>query len=286
MEIIASISEMQQTSEKIRTTGKSVGFVPTMGCLHAGHMSLVEKSVAICDFTVVSIFINPAQFGENEDLDTYPVDLEKDKRQLESAGVDALFLPTRKTMYPAGFRSFINVEGITDHLCGKSRPGFFRGVATVVLKLLNIVRPHKAFFGEKDWQQLAVVETLVRDFNLDVSIERLPILREANGLAMSSRNLYLTEEEIPSALSLSKALDLAKGKVQNGERSASRIRKEIRSFIEKRKGAEIDYISVCDPENFVEQEEINSTSLIALAVRVGKTRLIDNCLVRRAACKE
>ena len=286
MEIIASIAEMQQTSEKIRTAGKSIGFVPTMGCLHKGHMSLVEKSVATCDFTVVSIFINPAQFGENEDLDTYPVDLEKDKRQLESAGVDALFLPTRKAMYPKGYRSFVNVEGITDHLCGKSRPGFFRGVATVVLKLLNIVRPHKAFFGEKDWQQLAVVETMVRDFNLDVAIERLPILREANGLAMSSRNLYLTETEMPSALSLSQALDLAKNKVQNGERSASRIREEIRGFIGKQKGAEIDYVSVCDPENFVEQEEINTTSLIALAARVGKTRLIDNCLVRRAACKE
>lgn len=286
MKIIASIPEMQQTSEKIRAAGKSVGLVPTMGCLHKGHLSLVEKSVAKCDFTVASIFINPTQFGENEDLDTYPVDLENDKRQLESAGVDALFLPTRLAMYPAGYRSFVNVEGITDHLCGKSRPGFFRGVATVVLKLFNIVKPHKAFFGEKDWQQLAVVEALARDFNLDVAIERLPILREANGLAMSSRNLYLTEAEIPSALCLSQALDLARQKVQNGENSADRIREEIRGFISKQNGAEIDYISVCDPENFVEQEKINTTSLIALAVRVGKTRLIDNCLVRRAVCKE
>jgi len=286
MEIISSLSDMKKKSDEVRSSKKTLGFVPTMGCLHRGHMSLVEASVAACDFTVASIFLNPAQFGQNEDLDTYPGDLEKDKQLLESAAVDALFLPTRESMYPHGYKSFVTVEEITGRLCGKSRPGFFRGVATVVLKLFNIVRPHRAFFGEKDWQQLTVVETMVRDFNLDISIERLPIVREPSGLAMSSRNLYLSEEEVSPALSLSRALNMAKDRVQKGECSTGNIRREIRDLIENEKGIQIDYISICDPENFMEQEEISKTSLIALAVRVGRTRLIDNCIVRRAECRE
>jgi len=286
MEIIESIAGMKQWSDEIRISRKTIGFVPTMGCLHEGHMSLVRESVSTCDATVVSIFINPAQFGENEDLDQYPVNLEQDRQQLESAGVDVLFLPFRKAMYPTNYKTFVAIEQITDHLCGKSRPGFFRGVATVVLKLFNIVRPHFAFFGNKDWQQATVIETLVRDLNLDIAIKRLPIIRESQGLAKSSRNLYLSKEEIPPALSLSRALETARQRVLNGESSARKIRQEIRDQIEKYDATEIDYISVCDPESFIEQEEINEKSLIALAIRIGKTRLIDNCIVGRVQCNE
>ena len=285
MEIIETIPEMKQWSDRAREAGKTIGLVPTMGGLHAGHMSLVRKSVATCDVTVASIFINPAQFGKNEDLDTYPRDLEGDKRQLESAGVDVLFLPSREAMYPEGYKTFVTVAGITDHLCGKSRPGFFRGVATIVLKLFNIVRPHTGFFGDKDWQQATVVETLLRDLNIDAAIERLPILREADGLAKSSRNLYLSKDEMAPALCLSRALLKARQRVQNGQFSAEIIRREIRQTIEKNKAAKIDYISVCDPESFIEQDEIKDKSLIALAVHIGKTRLIDNCIVRREKCR-
>ena len=286
MEIIESIPEMKQWSNRARESHKIIGLVPTMGSLHEGHMSLVRKSVSTCDVTVASIFINPAQFGENEDLDTYPRDLEGDRRQLESAGVDVVFLPSRKDMYPEGYKTFVSVKGITDHLCGKSRPDFFRGIATVVLKLFNIVRPHTAFFGDKDWQQATVVETLLRDLNIDAVIERLPIVRESGGLAKSSRNLYLSQEEIAPALSLSRALERARQRVQNGEFSADIIRQEIRQMIEKNQQAKIDYISVCDPESFIEHDEIKDKSLIALAVHIGKTRLTDNCMVRRAKCRE
>jgi pantoate--beta-alanine ligase len=276
---------MQQWSDRIRKSHKTIGLVPTMGSLHEGHMSLVQQSVATCDFTVVSIFINPTQFGENEDLDSYPQDLEGDRRQLESAGVDVLFLPSQREMYPKGYKTFVSVEGITGHLCGKSRPRLFQGVATVVLKLFNIVRPHTGFFGDKDWQQATVVETLLRDLNVDATIERLPIVRESGGLAKSSRNLYLSNGEKAPALSLSHALERAKQRVQNGESSAEKIRQEIRQEIEKNKEAKVDYISVCDPESFIEHDEIKDQSLIALAVHIGKTRLIDNCIVRRVKCR-
>jgi pantoate--beta-alanine ligase len=286
VEIIETIPEMRQWSERARESRQTIGLVPTMGGLHAGHMSLMQKSVSTCDVTVASIFVNPAQFGKNEDLDTYPRNLESDRGQLESAGVDALFLPSRQEMYPEGYKTFVTVEGITDHLCGKSRPGFFRGIATVVVKLFNIVRPHTGFFGDKDWQQATVVETLLRDLNIDAVIERLPISREADGLAKSSRNLYLSKDEMTPALSLSKALELARHRVQNGQFQAEMIRLEIRQTIEKNKAAKIDYISICDPESFIEQDEITDKSLIALAVNIGKTRLIDNCIVRREKCRE
>lgn len=286
MEIIESIARMKQWSERVRDSHKTIGFVPTMGGLHEGHMSLVRESLATCGTTVVSIFVNPTQFGAHEDLDTYPSDLEGDKRQLESAGVDVLFLPSRNEMYPKGYKTFVAVEEITDHLCGESRPQFFRGVATVVLKLFNIVRPHIGFFGEKDWQQVTVVETMLRDLNIDATIRRMPIVRESEGLAKSSRNLYLSNEEKTPALSLSQALDAAKQEIENGESSADKIRAGIRHQIEKHEETEIDYISVCDPESFVEQDEIKEKSLIALAVRIGKTRLIDNCIVRRVECSE
>lgn len=286
MQIIETIPEMKQWSDRIRESHKTIGFVPTMGSLHAGHMSLVQKSLSTCGVTVVSIFVNPTQFGENEDLDQYPKDFEGDRRQLESAGVDVLFLPSQADMYPEGYKTFVSVDDITLHLCGKSRPGFFRGVATVVIKLFNIVRPHTGFFGDKDWQQATVVETLLRDLNIDATIERLPTLREGDGLAKSSRNLYLSKNERTPALSLSRALSLARQQVHNGQFSAEIIRREIRHMIEENKEARVDYISICDPESFIEQEEIKDKSLIALAVHIGKTRLIDNCIVRREKCRE
>lgn len=281
MEIINTIEDMKQLSRIIRAGGKTIGLAPTMGCLHEGHLSLVRKSLTTCDFTVVSIFINPAQFGENEDLDTYPKDFEGDLRKLEQLGVQAVFLPSREELYPPDYKTYVHVEEITIHLCGKTRPAYFRGMGTIVLKLFMIVQPHTAFFGQKDWQQLVVVETMVRDLNLDVSIVSLPIVRETDGLAMSSRNLYLSQEDRKSALALSRALETAKTLVQKGESSGDKIRSEMRSIITQHPHTNIDYASVYDPQNFVEQDTINGRVLIALAVRVGTTRLIDNCIVEK-----
>ena len=281
MKIIYSIDEMRDQSRQAKDEGKVLGFVPTMGCLHEGHISLVQRSLAACDFTIVSIFINPTQFGENEDLETYPADLPGDRRNLEALGVDVLFLPSHRQIYPDGYKTFVSVEDITTRLCGKSRPGFFRGVATVVLKLFNIVQPDIAFFGEKDRQQLQVIQTMVRDLNLQVSVAGLPIVREPDGLAMSSRNVYLSPEQRPSALALHKALKTAAGLVKNGETSANKIKETMRRIIGREKHAEIDYISVCDTQTFADKESIDSRALIALAVRVGKARLIDNCIVER-----
>ncbi|KMP11936.1 pantoate--beta-alanine ligase [Candidatus Nitromaritima sp. SCGC AAA799-C22] len=281
MKTIASIEEMKKWTRRAREDGKEVGLVPTMGCLHEGHLSLVRSSVDECDVTVVSIFVNPTQFGPNEDFASYPRTLETDKALLRSTGADVLFCPDRKTLYPDGFQTFVQVEEKTRHLCGKNRPGFFRGVTTIVLKLFNIVHPHKAFFGEKDWQQLEVIKTLVRDLNLDVSIIGKQIVREKSGLAMSSRNKYLSEDDRESALSLSQALESARDRIGQGEICAETIRAEIRRTIEQKKGTEVDYISVCDPENFTEQDEIGPRTLITLAVRIGKARLIDNCIVER-----
>ena len=281
MIIIDSLEKMREWSDEQRLHGRRTGFVPTMGRLHAGHMSLIKKSQETCGTTVASIFVNPLQFGENEDLDSYPADLESDREMLETAGVDILFTPTKSVLCPEGYKTFVQIEEITEFLCGKSRPGFIRGMATIVLKLFNIVRPQYAFFGEKDWQQLAVIETLVRDLNLDIKIIRVPLVREPDGLAISSRNHYLTEEDRKSALSLSASLKEAREQILNGENSAEIIQAGIRRNIEKHANTQIDYISLCDPVSFQECATIGDSILIALAVHVGKARLIDNCLIRR-----
>ena len=273
----SSTGEMKRALNSFH--GTNIGFVPTMGYLHEGHMSLVEESLRTCDHTVVSIFVNPIQFGPNEDLDVYPHDLEGDIEKLESAGVDLLFQPHRKIIYPEGFKTYVQVDEITDHLCGKSRPGLFKGVATVVLKLFNIVRPQHVFFGEKDWQQLAVIETLVRDLNLDISVHRVPLVREPDGLAMSSRNRNLTAEERKKALSLSKSLEDAKEKISQGTTAASQLKQSIKDRIIAESGMQIDYISICDPISLHEIEEVKGRTLIALAVKIGSSRLIDNCIV-------
>ena len=273
----SSTGEMKRVLNSFH--GTNIGFVPTMGYLHEGHMSLVEQSLRTCDHTVVSIFVNPIQFGPNEDLDVYPHDLEGDIEKLESAGVDLLFQPHREIIYPEGFKTYVQVDEITDNLCGKSRPGLFKGVATVVLKLFNIVRPQHVFFGEKDWQQLAVIETMVRDLNLDIFVHRVPLVREPDGLAMSSRNRNLTSKERQKALSLSRSLEDAKEKISQGTTAASELKQSIKDRITAESGMQIDYISICDPISLQEIEEVKGRTLIALAVKIGSSRLIDNCII-------
>jgi pantoate--beta-alanine ligase len=276
---VSSIAKMKEVAASFWQQNLTVGFVPTMGCLHEGHLTLIKKSLQTCDRTVVSIFVNPTQFGPHEDLDTYPRELENDFEKLEALGVDIMFLPTNEEMYPAGYKTTVQVQDITEYLCGKSRPDLFKGVSTIVLKLFNIVRPHHAFFGEKDWQQIAVIETLVQDLNLDVAIHRVPIVREPNGLAMSSRNKYLSSQERQTALTLSRSLQEAQNVIRRGTTSAEAIIRLIRQFIQEKEGTEIDYISICDPHSFKEKEQIRGRTLIALAVKVGPSRLIDNCIV-------
>ena len=281
MKIITSISEMQKWRRQLHLTGKIVGFIPTMGCLHEGHISLIKNSVDKCDFTVVSIFVNPIQFGPNEDFESYPRIIDSDKIILKKTGIDVLFSPKKNDIYPENFQTFVEVEDKTQYLCGKSRSGFFRGVTTIVLKLFNIIRPHIAFFGEKDWQQLEVIRTMVNDLNMEILIKSNPIVREKDGLAMSSRNRHLSVEDRSSARSLSQALESAQASILKGEQSAENIRTEIRKKIELHKGIKIDYISVCDQENFKEQSKIGPKTLIALAVRIGSVRLIDNRFIER-----
>ena len=275
--VVSTIDEIKKITAAFR--GGTLGLVPTMGYLHDGHMNLVKQSLNKCDHTVVSIFINPRQFSPNEDLDIYPKNLSGDIEKLESIGADVLFYPNKDTIYPEGFKTNVQVDGITQHLCGKSRPELFKGVATVVLKLFNIVRPQHAFFGEKDWQQLAVIETMTRDLNLDVHIHRVPLIREPDGLAMSSRNSNLSPEERKKALSLSRALNDSKEKVNRGITSSKQLRQNIKSIITAESGTQIDYISICDPISLEEKEEVKGRTLIALAVKIGPARLIDNCII-------
>ena len=279
MKVISPIEDMKKWSCLTRSRDKTIGFVATMGCLHEGHLSLIKTSIAKCDTTVVSIFVNPTQFSPNEDFDSYPRCIESDKLILQTTGIDVLFNPNQKDLYPEKFQTFVTVEDKTNYLCGTSRPRFFRGVTTIVLKLINIANPNIAYFGEKDWQQLQVIRTMVHDLNMDVSIVGKPIVRDKDGLAMSSRNCNLSKLEKNSARALSQALESAQALVTQGERSAENIRTKIRKTIEQKQGTKIDYISVCDPESFTEQTEINSKVLVALAVRVGSTRLIDNRII-------
>ena len=279
LQVASSISEMKGVTRLFKENDLNIGFVPTMGCLHEGHLNLIKKSLQSCDRTVVSIFVNPTQFGSNEDLDYYPRQLQSDIEKLKKIGVDVLFHPTNEEMYPSGHRTYLQVKKITKSLCGKSRPNLFNGVSTVVLKLFNIIQPNKAYFGEKDWQQLAVIEALVEDLNLDIALIRVPIVREADGLAMSSRNCYLSPQERITALSLSRALKQALNIIRQGTTSAKVISHLIQQCLLEKGGVEIDYISICDPKSFKEKEQICDRTLIALAVKIGKSRLIDNCII-------
>jgi pantoate--beta-alanine ligase len=278
MEIIENIASMHALSERKRMEGKLIGFVPTMGFLHEGHLSLIREAKKLSDMVIVSIFVNPTQFRPNEDYDKYPRDLEGDTKKVNSAGGDIIFAPSARDMYPDGYLTYVNVEGITETLCGISRPGHFRGVTTVVTKLFNIVKPHKAFFGQKDYQQSVIIKKMVRDLNMDIDIILLPTVREHDGLAMSSRNSFLSTEERKVAPVLYRALIMASEMVKNGEKNTRKIYSEMKRMIENESLVVIDYIAITDPENLRDISVIEGKTLIALAVRIGDTRLIDNIL--------
>jgi pantoate--beta-alanine ligase len=280
MEIIQKIELMQGLSEKWTRDGNTISLVPTMGFLHQGHMQLLKVGREKGDRLIMSIFVNPIQFGPHEDYGRYPTDTEGDLKKARSAGVDAVFMPTVEEMYHEGFQSTVTVEEITRYLCGKSRPGHFAGVTTVVAKLFNITKPHLAIFGEKDYQQLIVIKQMARDLNMNIDIIGVPTVRERDGLAMSSRNNYLSAEERSSALSLKKSLDLAKAMAAKGEKDPAKIKNAVRELILGHPFTEIDYITICDPEKLTDMEIVDRPCLLALAVRVGKARLIDNVMVR------
>jgi pantoate--beta-alanine ligase len=276
MIIVKSVAGMKSLARQWKKEGKRVGFVPTMGYLHEGHLSLVRESTKRTDVTVVSIFVNPAQFGPSEDFKKYPRDLEKDSEYLRSGGVDCLFYPDAAEIYPPGYRTYVEVHGLQDRLCGKSRPGHFRGVATVVLKLFNIVRPDLAFFGAKDAQQVLIIERMAADLDLGVEVVTCPLVREPDGLALSSRNAYLTPVERRAALVLSRSLREAERAIRAGERDAARVIAGIRILIGAEPLARVDYIEAVDPLNLEPVAEIRGGVLIVLAVLIGSTRLIDN----------
>lgn len=276
MIVIESVAQMQQFARERRG---EIALVPTMGYLHEGHASLMTEARRRAKTVVVSIFVNPTQFGVNEDLDSYPRDLERDKKVAAAAGVDVIFAPKAADMYPEGYQSYLNVEELTTHLCGASRPGHFRGVTTVVAKLFNIVMPTLAVFGKKDFQQLAVIRRMVKDFNFDVEIVGMPIVREADGLALSSRNARLTPEQRQEALCLSRAIAAARDAFGKGERSVAALKEKALAVIGAEKGAEVDYLEFRDQDTLLPQEQANERTLLALAVRVGSVRLIDNCVL-------
>jgi len=276
MRIITDIKEMQQTSLSVRMSGRTIGLVPTMGYFHKGHISLMEGSIADNDFTVVSLFVNPTQFGENEDFATYPRDLERDSMMAREVGVDVLFVPEAAAMYPKDFSTFVEVHGLTDVMCGASRPGHFRGVTTVVSKLFNIINPHRAYFGQKDAQQALVIRRMAEDLNFPLEVKVMPIVREADGLAMSSRNTYLSKEERLAALIIPKSLAEAKALLEQGERSGAKVAQRIKETLSTEPLARIDYIAVKDSATLKDAETIRGSVLVAVAVWIGKTRLIDN----------
>ena len=279
MKIIRSRSEMSKTSQALKKRGRAIGFVPTMGALHQGHISLVKQARQDTDIVVMSIFVNPLQFGPQEDFKKYPRDLKGDCKLAKAAGVDLLFHPDRREMYPEGASTCVRVEGLSDCLCGRFRPLHFRGVATVVTKLFNIVRPDIAYFGQKDAQQAVIIKQLAKDLNIPVKIKVLPTIREKDGLALSSRNAYLNKQERRDALVLFQALNLAKRLIKQGKRNSRYIINNIKKIINKKKTAKIDYIEIVDPNNLKSLGFIRGKVLIALAVWIGKTRLIDNVIV-------
>jgi pantoate--beta-alanine ligase len=280
MRVITSLRQMKAASARIKAAGRTIGFVPTMGCLHQGHISLVRASKASTDATVVSIFVNPAQFGPAEDLAKYPRDLQRDAQLLRREGVDILFCPKEAEMYPPGYKTYVEVHELQNKMCGRSRPIHFRGVCTVVLKLFHIVGPDKAFFGQKDAQQAVIIRRMVRDLDLDVKIEVRPIIRDPDGLALSSRNAYLNPAERKAALVLTKSLKEAKILMEQGERKTAVLIERIRARLQAEPLAREDYVTVVDPEELEPLSLIKDRALIALAVFIGRTRLLDNVMVR------
>ena len=279
MEICSTIDAVRKQVKEWKREGLTIGFVPTMGYLHEGHRSLMEAARKENDKVVVSIFVNPMQFGPTEDLESYPRDLQKDATLCEGVGVDLIFHPEPEEMYPEGFCSYVDMNGLTTELCGKSRPIHFRGVQTVVLKLFHIVTPDNAYFGQKDAQQLAVIKRMVKDLSVDITIHGCPIIREEDGLAKSSRNTYLNAQERQAALILSKSLREGKRLIAEGQKDADTIKKAITDYIQTEPMAKIDYVDVVDFDTITPIHTILGETLVAIAVYIGKTRLIDNFIV-------
>lgn len=279
MKVVKTIAEVKEAVKSWRAAGETVSLVPTMGFLHNGHKSLMDRAKSENDRVVVSVFVNPIQFGPNEDFNTYPRDLEHDKAVCESAGVDLIFNPEADEMYSPEFCSFVGMSVLTEDLCGKSRPTHFQGVCTVVSKLFNIVTPDRAYFGEKDAQQLAIIKRMVIDLNMNVEVIGCPIVREEDGLAMSSRNTYLSEDERKAALVLSKTLNLGEELAKQGVTDASQLLSRMKENIEKEPLAKIDYVEAVNVLTMKPVEKITESTLVAMAVRIGATRLIDNRMI-------
>jgi pantoate--beta-alanine ligase len=279
LETIRTIAWMKEVARQARAESRIIGFVPTMGALHAGHLSLVARAKRDCDPVFASIFVNPKQFGPQEDFTKYPRTVEKDAEKCAASGVRVLFLPEAAEMYPPGFATYVNVEGLSERLEGRTRPGHFRGVTTVVLKLLEIVQPHFAYFGRKDAQQAKLISVMARDLNLDTEIVLGPIVREDDGLAMSSRNTYLAPEERAAAAVLHRALNAAREELVAGERDVVRLQSKMRQLLDAEPRVKIDYVEVVDADSFEPVARVARASYILLAVYLGKTRLIDNMLV-------
>jgi len=272
--------DIKKVITKWKVDGLKVGFVPTMGFFHDGHLSLMKESLKRADKTIVSIFVNPTQFGPNEDFDSYPRDTERDLRLAEKVGVDAVFIPDVEDMYPGNSKTWVIVEDLSKNLCGRSRPGHFRGVATVVTKLFNIIQPDIAIFGQKDFQQLQIIRQMVKDLDFPIEIVGAPIYREFDGLAMSSRNTYLSKEERKSAICLYKSLKIAQNLVESGKiKKAKELQETIRRTIDGFPFTKIDYIFIGDPESLEPVDDLKKPLLVALAVYLGKTRLIDNIVI-------
>jgi pantoate--beta-alanine ligase len=280
MQIINGVGAMQAFADKTRRQAKRIALVPTMGFLHQGHLSLMQEGRRRGDLLVVSIFVNPTQFGVGEDYEAYPRDMERDQDLARRAGVDIIFAPSAREMYPAHYQTYVNVEEVAGHLCGASRPNHFRGVTTVVCKLFSIVKPHTAIFGEKDFQQLVVIRRMVTDLNLEVEIVGMPTYREADGLAMSSRNSYLTPPERTAARCIARALKEAVSRFGKGERRAAALVRTARDVIAAEPLAGIDYITLCDTEELKDLEQVDREAVLAVAVKIGRARLIDNVVLK------
>ncbi len=276
MKTIENISRMLTFVKMMRREGKSIGLVPTMGYLHEGHLSLVKAAKKHTDVVIMSIFINPLQFGPKEDFEKYPRDLKHDEEAAREAGVDVIFYPSLKDMYPEGYATYVTVEKLTGNLCGESRPGHFRGVATVVTKLFNIVKPEVAYFGQKDMQQAMMIKKMASDLNMDIDVKIMPVVREKDGLAMSSRNMYLSDAERRDAAMIYQSLKNAEMLIKNGERDVRKIIRAVEDMIRSRQSARIEYVKLVDAKDLKDVKTITGETALAVAVFFGKTRLIDN----------
>jgi len=279
MKIISDSHKLQQIFIALSKSGKIIGFVPTMGALHEGHLKLVQESKAKNNVTIVSIFVNPAQFSPNEDLKKYPRPVENDKKLLDNEKVDYLFYPNVKTMYPLGFQTYVTAEKLSNIFEGKSRPGHFTGVATIVLKLFNLVQPTNAYFGQKDFQQCVVIKQMVKDLNLPTNIHMVPTVRDQDGLALSSRNIFLNSQERLQAVNLYQSLLLGKKLISAGNKNVQTIKIKISNYLKKYKLIRLDYIEICNPENLSSFKVVSKKAVILIAAYVGKTRLIDNMII-------